>query len=232
MSRKIKERSADYFKAFPRRLENLMKQNNITQQTLADELGVSRQSVSYYCNGQSSPDWETIVKIAGYFKVSSDYLLGLSEVDTPKTDIRATADLTGLSQNSVELLMGWRSSSRYVEHLNVLNFFFSDPRFILFIDRVIRYLDKANKLEEVRAKYNATNSYILKEASDDIVKEIELREGLKDTLSAKDLSAAEELKEGAFLYVHKAVDVLIDSLEYHNKRVVFGNESEVADGND
>ncbi len=87
MSRKPKERTVDCSKAFPRRLCDLMQRNNITQQTLADEVGVTRQSISFYCNGKVSPDMETIVKIARYFGVSSDYLLGLTEMVPQKMTI-------------------------------------------------------------------------------------------------------------------------------------------------
>lgn len=65
-----------YNKPFPATLRKLMKEANTTQQALADALGVQRQTISYYCDGSSSPNWEGIANIADFFQVSADYLLG------------------------------------------------------------------------------------------------------------------------------------------------------------
>lgn len=88
-------------KPFPSALRNLMKERNTTQQELAEALGKTRQSISYYCDGSSSPDWETIANIAKYYSVSADWLLGLSDVRSPHADIKAVCDFTGLSEDSV-----------------------------------------------------------------------------------------------------------------------------------
>lgn len=92
-------------KPFPSALRELMKENNTTQQELAAELGKTRQSISYYCDGSSSPDWETIANIAKYYSVSADWLLGLSDVRSPHADLKAVCDFTGLSEASVESIL-------------------------------------------------------------------------------------------------------------------------------
>ena len=74
MPRKQIRHPENYSKAFPSRLRILMDDFSITQQTLADYIGVSRQSVSCYCDGSTYPDWETIVKIADHFEISTDWL--------------------------------------------------------------------------------------------------------------------------------------------------------------
>ena len=61
---------------FPTAIRAELKERNITQKTLADYLGIKRQTVSQYCLGNSSPDFNTLCKIADYFEVSADYLLG------------------------------------------------------------------------------------------------------------------------------------------------------------
>lgn len=57
-------------------LSNLRKQAGVTQQALADYLGISRQAYANYENGNRSPDYQTLKKLSSYFSVSVDYLLG------------------------------------------------------------------------------------------------------------------------------------------------------------
>lgn len=53
----------------------LRKKNNYSQEDLANELGISRQSVSKWESGNSIPDLDKIVKMSSLFGVSTDYLL-------------------------------------------------------------------------------------------------------------------------------------------------------------
>jgi transcriptional regulator with XRE-family HTH domain len=48
----------------------------ITQENIAEATGKTRQTVSQYVNGKSEPGYDTLVKIADYFDVSVDYLIG------------------------------------------------------------------------------------------------------------------------------------------------------------
>lgn len=64
-------------KPFPAALRTLMEERNTSQKDLADHLGKTRQAISLYCNGESAPDLEALVKIAQFFDTSTDYLLGL-----------------------------------------------------------------------------------------------------------------------------------------------------------
>lgn len=63
------------------RLKRLRKQRHISQQVLADHLGVSAQSVANYENLKYEPDIPTLLKLAAYFDVSVDYLIGASELE-------------------------------------------------------------------------------------------------------------------------------------------------------
>lgn len=65
------------------RLLELRKARNLTQQRLAIELGIDQTSISSYECGKYLPTVEVLIKLADYFGVSTDYLLGLSEVKTP-----------------------------------------------------------------------------------------------------------------------------------------------------
>lgn len=89
-------------KAFPTNLRNLMNDRKVSQTELSKIIGCTRQAVSLYATGQSTPDIDVLLKIAEYFEVSTDYLLGLTTVKTTNIDIRATSKLTGLSEKAIE----------------------------------------------------------------------------------------------------------------------------------
>lgn len=92
------------FQIFPERLSDLMKKRGLTQQNLADSMGVKRQTISLYKSGQSMPDAKTLRDLAEYFNVSSDYLLGLSDVQSADISIKEICEYTGLSVEAVEML--------------------------------------------------------------------------------------------------------------------------------
>lgn len=102
------------FKIFPERILKLMKERTITdkdgnkrkirQQDLADYLGIKRQTVSLYLSGQSMPDASQIRKIALYFNVSADYLLGLSNLESLDYSVQEVQRVTGLSDDAINRL--------------------------------------------------------------------------------------------------------------------------------
>lgn len=63
---------------FIKRLIMLMEEAHISQVKLAKIIGITNVSISRYLSGNRSPRIEIVVKLAKYFHVSSDFLLGLS----------------------------------------------------------------------------------------------------------------------------------------------------------
>lgn len=61
-------------------IQQLREEKNMLQADLAQALGVSRTTISNYENSYSYPDLTTLTNIAHYFHVSTDYLLGISEI--------------------------------------------------------------------------------------------------------------------------------------------------------
>lgn len=64
---------------FCERLKELRKEKNISQKQLADILKTNNSSVCDWERGRAQPDIPTILKIARYFNVTTDYLLGMTE---------------------------------------------------------------------------------------------------------------------------------------------------------
>ncbi len=60
---------------FREKLTQLRKSQNMTQEQLAEKLGVSRQAVSRWESGDSTPDMNNLLGLCDLFSVSSDYLI-------------------------------------------------------------------------------------------------------------------------------------------------------------
>lgn len=83
------------------RLATLFSKTNKKQKELAEYLEVKPNVVSYFVNGERVPNTEQVIKIATFFNVSTDYLLGLTDVTTTNKDLKFICDYTGLSEKSV-----------------------------------------------------------------------------------------------------------------------------------
>ncbi len=69
---------------FSENMKCLRKERDLTQDALANFLGVSFQAVSKWERGESYPDIEMLPEIAGYFGVSVDELLGINRAENKK----------------------------------------------------------------------------------------------------------------------------------------------------
>ena len=61
---------------FPERLKQLRQKKGLTQQEIAELLGVKRNTYSDWENGKTEPNFEMILKLADLFEVSLDWLFG------------------------------------------------------------------------------------------------------------------------------------------------------------
>lgn len=81
-------------KMLSRRLRELRENAGLSQAQLAEELSVSRGSISYYENGDRTPDVDFLMKAKDYFCVDYEYLLGESEIKNhrDRTSIEASIE--------------------------------------------------------------------------------------------------------------------------------------------
>lgn len=64
---------------FSKILKQLRSEKHISQSELASALNISNRTISMYEQGNSEPTVETLIKLADFFNVSADYLIGRSE---------------------------------------------------------------------------------------------------------------------------------------------------------
>lgn len=62
------------------RIKDLMKSEKLTQMQLAHALEVGQSSISDWLNAKSEPSIENLWKLADFFDVSVDYLIGRKEI--------------------------------------------------------------------------------------------------------------------------------------------------------
>ena len=93
-----------------------------TQNDIAKVLSCSRQIVSYYENGKRMPNTTDLYLLSEHFGVSTDYLLGLSDVQTTNADTKSICEATGLSEKAVEVL-NILSSVKSYKLIKTVNFF-------------------------------------------------------------------------------------------------------------
>ena len=60
-------------------LQQARQMRGFSRQEMADVLGITVRSYQYYEEGKREPDFEKLVALAKHLKVSSDYLLGLTD---------------------------------------------------------------------------------------------------------------------------------------------------------
>ena len=82
---------------FGKKLKELRKQAGMTQQQLADKLGITKSVVSYYELSERTPSPEVLKDLALIFRVSADYLLGIER--------SKTIDVSDLSDEDINLLL-------------------------------------------------------------------------------------------------------------------------------
>ena len=77
------------------RLTTLRNSKNKTQQDIADYLGLTRPAYTAYERGTRNPDYVTLQKLADYYDVTTDYLLGRTDkIDNENKVVVAGQEIT------------------------------------------------------------------------------------------------------------------------------------------
>lgn len=84
------------------KIQNLRKQRGMSQEQLAEALGVSRQAVSKWEAEQSVPDIDKIISICDYFGVTTDYILRNAELPQTELQSEPIVENTYISENKVD----------------------------------------------------------------------------------------------------------------------------------
>lgn len=118
-------------------LKNAIDKSGMTREQIAAKVGCDTSSITKYYNGDRYPKTDIIIKLAELFNISTDYLLGVTKIETAlKTDdntaLRISCDYTGLDEKILRLL----------------NLRISEYRLMLNDEQVKRILNECSTNEE------------------------------------------------------------------------------------
>ncbi len=65
------------------RLKDLREDFDVPQKVVAQYLNIKQNTYSQYENGRRQIPFELLIRLAEYFNVSTDYLLGVTDIKTP-----------------------------------------------------------------------------------------------------------------------------------------------------
>jgi transcriptional regulator with XRE-family HTH domain len=88
-----------FLETFHNRLKSLCQESGLHQAQIARGLGISPQALSYLIVKERKPSFDTIETMAKYFNVTTDYLLGKSNIKVPEPAVTEYAGLEGLKRN-------------------------------------------------------------------------------------------------------------------------------------
>lgn len=103
MFNKIKGNTEVLYMNIGRNISALRKARGITQEELANELGVSAQAVSKWENDSSCPDVSLLTKIADYFEVTVDALLRSNEEEITDNENKSSTTNTKASAKNINV---------------------------------------------------------------------------------------------------------------------------------
>lgn len=89
-----------------KRLRVLREEKNLTQDELGKALSISQKRISNYEKDERFPDPNTLIKIANFFGVSIDYLLGQSEFKQIVYSEVKEREITNMVQSIIDNLKG------------------------------------------------------------------------------------------------------------------------------
>ena len=142
---------------FAERLKLLFFNSGETQEQAANRFNVTRQGFGNWLNGRTQPDYDALCKLAEYYHVSTDYLLGRTDAKTPDTSISGCTQLTGLSETSIRKLMELNEENRATWYGDVCNSIISNDNFtalVFYLTTLVTRRFSNKKLSEFN--YGAT----------------------------------------------------------------------------
>lgn len=133
--------------SFGEKLFQLRNERGIYQKEIAEFLSVSVGTISNYENGVHSPDLETLCKLAGYFHVTTDYMLELTENATSmeKLNVQMSEEHTIGSALNVLQELSQTGRQQMLKYLNMVKTCEEIPKKNRIINRQRQTIEQQNQ---------------------------------------------------------------------------------------
>ena len=151
MKNSNQEQSKKRLSIFSERLDDLISDRKMTAKQISLETGITESSLSSYRNNKGCPGADVVIKLAKYFQVSADYLLGLTSIKSPSAAVQIICKKTGLTESFVKYVIALREAEQ-------CNYMFALNR-LLDVDKLASLLPKLQQLSICKEQVHSyTNS--------------------------------------------------------------------------
>ena len=130
--------------------------NTIPVQAL--NMNIPEQTFRKYVNGISDCSLSNLTKIAKYYNVSTDYLLGLAKEPTSDKDLNAVCEYTGLTEKAILTLVALKEKSDSRAYIDLLSCIISNENFVYLLGLLEGYIVPSK--ESVSAEFSMSRADI------------------------------------------------------------------------
>lgn len=172
MEKKSKKQT-NYDSPFARRISKLREERNLSQEEVCQAIGIKqRSSLSQYENGEVLPKIDVLIKIADFYNVSYNYLLGKSENRAEiNYNIGETLKISDITIATIQSFneMDKMDTDRVIQYNDILNKLFEKKYLTKIISHISLYINNFN------------NYRILEQMDDEYKDQRNIERGLKYT---------------------------------------------------
>lgn len=101
------------------RLQELVSQSGKSQKEIGASLSLSQQRFNHYISGKRQPDTDTLIALAQFFNVSTDYLLGASDIRNPYTREASIQMLPRVERDTLAAVRRYKSDPYFPELISL-----------------------------------------------------------------------------------------------------------------
>lgn len=138
-----------------KRIQEIRIEKGLKQENLAEKLKINRPNISKYETGETAIPLDILKKISKTLDTSTDYLLGLTECKTTKTNYRALCDAIGIDDTAAQILeeINFVYGGQYL--IPILNFLIKQellPPDEAFFEEQYRKIENAKTTDKEKKK--------------------------------------------------------------------------------
>ena len=209
MDQKIKD-------SFRNRLNQLLAEMGSNGDKLAQGADISKGSVSVYRQGKREPGMASFARIAQYLGVSTDYMLGLTEVKATEPTLKSACEYVRLSDEAVKHLHGV-DHEQHPLYRNIASYLISSGIFDEIITQLENSLIAGRQYEilygedtDQRQTLLDTQQYKFNEQFSNLYKEVmeHLNKDLADQIELVTMQRWQDLQETAQITIEKLEAIL------------------------
>ncbi|MCD8010943.1 MAG: helix-turn-helix transcriptional regulator [Lachnospiraceae bacterium] len=168
-----------------------------TQKEVAADIGMTAASIGYYENGNRKPDITVLLKLAKYYNVSCDYLLGISDTKSPDTNTQGFMGKTGLSEKAIEKIYDLNTKNYATGNIDTLSLLIEDCNFPYLLSLISGYVvandSKESSVDIGNARTSIKETDLTKAAIQNTI--IDIADRIRNAYSARYKTVDERLDD-------------------------------------